>query len=303
MIQPTESSLVTTSRAYALLALVIVLWGGSWPIMKIGLAFIPPLWFAAFRILTGAACLFIILAPGGRIALPRRGDLPILFSVGILQVAGFMALVNAGLQHVDAGRSAILAYTTPLWVIPMAYAFLGERLTAQKGAGVIVGLLGVGVLFNPLTFDWTPGPVLMGNAMLMAAAILWAITIIHVRGHYWLASPLRLMPWQMALGGLLLVPLALAFEGIPAFEVNTSVLAVIAYTGPISSAFCFWAYITVARALPATNTAMGSLGVPVVGFIASTLFLGETLDSAKIVGLGLISGGVAIASLFGRQRT
>ncbi|MCW8970719.1 MAG: EamA family transporter, partial [Rhodospirillales bacterium] len=61
--------------------------------------------------------------------------------------------------------------------------------------------------------------------------------------------------------------------------------------------------ITVARALPATNTAMGSLGVPVVGFIASTLFLGETLDSAKIVGLGLISGGVAIASLFGRQRT
>ncbi len=139
--------------------------------MKIGLESSPPLTFAAARLGTGAVCLFAVLAVLGRLRRPARRDFPIIFSVGIIQLAVFLVLVNLGLSRVDAGRSAILAYTTVLWVTPAAVLFLGERLTRRKTVGVLAGLAGVGVMFNPLSFDWRDGELLIGNAILMAAAL------------------------------------------------------------------------------------------------------------------------------------
>jgi drug/metabolite transporter (DMT)-like permease len=77
-----------------------------------------------------------------------------------------------------------------------------------------------------------------------------------------------------------------------------------AYNGPIASAFCFWAFVTVSRSLPAMSTALGSLGVPAVGIVSAAMLLGEELAPAKIVGLVLISlGVVAVSALdLGRAR-
>ena len=90
-------------RAVVLLAAVILLWGVNWPVMKVGLDYIPSLWFAAARVLLGAACLVAILTASGRLRLPGWSDLPLVLSVGLLQIGLFLGLVNLGLQHVDAG--------------------------------------------------------------------------------------------------------------------------------------------------------------------------------------------------------
>ena len=73
---------------------------------------------------------------------------------------------------VPTGRSVVLAYTTPFWVTPGASLFLGEPLTPRRAAGVIVGVLGLGVLFNPVTFDWTDRDVVLGHLAILAAALL-----------------------------------------------------------------------------------------------------------------------------------
>ncbi|EME69874.1 DMT family permease [Paramagnetospirillum caucaseum] len=288
-------------RAAILMVLLVLVWGGNWPIMKMGLTHIQPLWFCTFRLALGLACMVAILVPMGRLRPPPRGDWPVLFSLGLLSMALFMVLTNLALLVVPAGRSAILAYTTPLWVAPGAALFLGERLTRGRLAGLLLGLGGIVVLFNPLSFDWSDREAVTGNLMLLAAALIWAAAILHVRGHRWCAPPLELAPWQMLIG---LVPLAAAaavFEGAPRPDGSFELAWTLGYNGILATAFAFWAAVTVNRLLPALTVSLGFLGVPAFGLVISALVLGEGMSPANLGGLALIIGGVAVVAVAGAR--
>ncbi len=287
--------------ALLLLGAVVVLWGINWPIMKIGVGVIPPVWFAVLRTVIGAATLFAFLGLTGRFAWPTRRDLPIIASVGLLQIAAFLALVNIALLQVDAGRSAVLAYTTPLWVGPGALLLLGERPRPLKLLGLLLGIAGIAALFSPAAIDWSDRGQLIGNLLLMLAAAGWAVTILHVRGWQWRLTPLQLLPWQLLAAQPLLVLLAFVLEGSPRLDWSPTVLAILAYNGPIASGFCYWAVLAVTRALPAMTTSLSLLGVPAAGLVASTLALGEPLGAPLIGGCVLILGGVALVNLGDRK--
>jgi len=295
------SGALSRSTAYGLLALVVILWGANWPTMKVGLHYITPIWFGCIRMGLGAACLFAYLAAVGKLALPTRQDLPVIASVGLLQMAIFQPLVNFGLQHVPAGRSSVLVYTTPLWVVPGAVLFLGEKLTRLKVAGLACGLLGVAVLFNPLGLDWSDSGVMLGSGALMLGAMIWGGAILHIRTHRWHLSPLQLTAWQLLLAFVLLLPLALTIDGPAAIEWNGTLLAVILYNGPLATAFAFWASTSISRALPAITSSLSFLAVPVMGLTLSTLALGESLGPTLLGGFGLILGGVVLVNLADRR--
>ena len=287
--------------AYLLLAGVVVLWGANWPVMKIGLADIPPFWFAGLRVFLGSATLFAVLAIGGNLALPGRRDLIQLLGGGVLQVAVFMGMVNLALVNVAPGRAAVLAYTTPLWAVPGALLFLGERLGALKAAGLALGIGGVVVLFNPLGFDWSDRQQVIGNALLMGAALAWAAAILLIRGRPWHLTPLQLAPWQLLLAGLLLTGAAYGSEGPLSLDWTPKVIAILAYNGPVCIGFCFWASVAIARALPAVTSSLSFLAVPAFGIAASAVVLGERIDATLIGGFALILAGVALVAAADRR--
>ncbi len=294
--------IASRGTALALLAAVVLLWGVNWPIMKIGVSVIPPIWFAILRTVIGALTLFAVLLATRRFAWPTRRDLPVIASVGLLQVGAYLALVNLALLHVDAGRSAVLAYTTPLWVVPGAILLLGERPTRLKALGLLLGLGGIALLFSPAAIDWGDRAELTGNLLLMLAAAGWAVAILHVRRRQWHLSLLQLLPWQLLASQPLLIALAFWLEGPPDFAWSPTVLAILAYNGPIASAFCYWAVLAVTRSLPATTTSLSLLAVPAAGLTASTLALGEPLGASLIGGGALILGGVAMVNLGDRRQ-
>lgn len=283
--------------ARLLLAAVVILWGVNWPVMKVGVAAMPPVWFATARMVLGSVSLFLLLAWLGRLKLPTRRDLPVVLTVGALQMGAFLALVNVALLHVGAGRSAILAYTTPLWVTPAAMVLLGERPSAFKFGGLALGFAGVAALFNPLGFDWSDPAVLLGNGLLLAAALAWSVAILHVRAHKWDSSPLQLAPWQMLLAIPPLALLSWATEDWSGIRWDGTTALVLAYNGPLATAFCFWAVVSVTRALPAITTSLSLLAVPVTGVAASALFLAEPLTPTLLAGLVLILGGTVLVNL------
>ncbi|HMA16520.1 MAG TPA: DMT family transporter [Kiloniellaceae bacterium] len=294
---PAGGGALSPAIARLLLVAVVVLWGVNWPVMKVGVAAMPPVWFATARMVLGAASLLALLAVLGRVKLPTRRDLPVVLTVGLLQMGAFLALVNVALLHVEAGRSAILAYTTPLWVTPAAILLLGERPTLFKLAGLALGLAGVAALFNPLGFDWSDPQVLLGNGLLLAAALAWSVAILHVRVHKWDSSPLQLAPWQMLLAVPPLAVLSWATEDWSGIRWDGTTALVLAYNGPLATAFCFWAVVSVTRALPAITTSLSLLAVPVTGVAASALFLGEPLTATLLAGLVLILGGTVLVNL------
>jgi len=305
--EPKASRLVPVDRrvarqrreAIALLTVLVLMWGCNWPINKTILIYISPLWYACLRLGLGALSLFLAQA-FLRVPMkpPSRLDIPIVLSVGVIQMAAVIALMTLGLSIVPAGRSSILSYTMPLWAVPGAILFLGERLQLGKVAALVLGMAGVAFMFNPTALDWSDHRALLGNGCLLLAAALWAATIIHIRAHRWVGTSFELAPWQMLVGLIPLLVVALWIEGPPPkldFTLNTIIVAV--YSGPLITAFPFWAFITVARTLPAITTSLSLLLVPAVGLVSSAILIGESIDRSSVIGLILIMGAIATVNL------
>ncbi|MDT4810746.1 putative cystine transporter YijE [compost metagenome] len=228
-----------------------------------------------------------------RVAWPVKVDIPVILSVGLLHMGAFAALVSLGLRYVPAGRSVVLAYTTPLWVIPAAWLFLGESIGRGRQAGLALGMLGLIVIFNPFTFDWRDREALAGNGLILLAALCWAANIVYVRAHRWATPPFELAFWQALLASAVLSAVAFAAEGAPVVAWNADLAWLLGYGGIFGIAVAYWAAVTVNRALPAGVTSIGLLGVPVFGLLCSAVVLHEPVSTSLLAGMALIVGGIA----------
>jgi drug/metabolite transporter (DMT)-like permease len=287
-----------SARRQGLLALVIVIvaWGLTWPVNKVVLATLSPLWAVTLRSAIATIALFALTAWRGRTAWPSRQDLPVLLSITLLHMVGFNLLASWGLGLVPTGRTVVLAYTTPLWVTPGAALFLREPLTARRAVGVLIGLAGLVTLFNPLALDWSDRDVVLGNLAILAGALLWAVSILHIRAHRWVSTPFALIPWETLLATVLLLPIALATPPPAPADWTPSFIVLLLYLGIMGTAIAYWATATASRNLPAVTTSLGLLATPVVSVITATLWLGEPLTLTLVIAIVLVLGGVAIGS-------
>jgi drug/metabolite transporter (DMT)-like permease len=283
------------------LIMVVLAWGLVWPVNKVLLESLSPLWLLAVRSAVATVALFVIALARGRLARPPRADVPVLLSITLLHMVGFGLLATWGLQLVPTGRSVVLAYTTPLWVMPGASLFLREPLSPRRLAGVMIGLLGLVVLFNPLAFDWTSRAAVLGNGAILLAALLWAASILHIRGHAWRATPFDLAPWEMLLATLLVVPVAWAADGPLRATWDGRLAALMLYSAIPGTALAYWATAMASMTLPAVTTSLGLLATPVVSTIVATLWLGEPVTLSLLTAMAFILGGIALGAA-GDQR-
>lgn len=295
-VRPSGSHAMPAGLLYALLVAVVLFWGANWPIMKVGLNYVPPLYFGTLRMGIGALCLFALLAVTRRFAFPAEADNRIVLSEAVLHMAAPMALMNIALLYVDAGRSSVLSFTTPLWVVPLAVFFLRDRLNSWQLAGVLLGLGGIGVLFGPSAIDWSDKRGLLGNGLLLLSALTWAVAILVARTQRWNLLPLQLAPWQMLLSAVLLAVPAALFEDWSEIQWNRELLLVLVFNGPVASAFCYWGALVIAKEMPPVMTSMAFLAVPVVGVLFSAMTLGEPVTASLAGGLAVILLGIALVN-------
>jgi drug/metabolite transporter (DMT)-like permease len=102
---------LSAHRAFALLALVVLAWGTSWPVTKMVVREMSPLWSTALRCAIAAAALALLLWARGEFIIPKRGDVPVVLSTSLLHMVAYSALVAAGIQFVPAGRAIVLGYS------------------------------------------------------------------------------------------------------------------------------------------------------------------------------------------------
>src|SRR5580692_7044449 len=155
--------LVPVRGLLQLLASVVLL-SSAWPLTKIALAAgSTPLWFAEGRAVLSGLTAFALLLVMGRFRLPTRPDLPAIFAIGGLQLGVYFALAHEAVAWVPAGRTAILANTTTIWVVPLSLIFLREHIPARRWLAAGLGLIGVAVLINPLAIDWSSRDIIIGH--------------------------------------------------------------------------------------------------------------------------------------------
>ncbi|HEY7239254.1 MAG TPA: DMT family transporter [Burkholderiales bacterium] len=277
-----------------LLALLILSWAASWPAIKIGVATVPPIWYACFRYAIATACLFTLVSARREAAFPPRADWPLVAVSGIFQMAAYSALTAFALTILPAGRASVLAFSTPLWVVPLAGWWLGERVPRRGLLGVGLGLLGVLALAAPSVHAQAVDQAL-AYAMLLGAAACWAISIVAVRAHRFRASSLALAPWQMLLAAFLLALLAIAIEGAPR-PIRISGVASLAYVGPVATAFAYWAVVEAGRHVRASTMSVALLATPSLGILISAFALHEAVEASLLAGVVLIGVGIRLVT-------
>ena len=282
------------ARGLTMLAVVVLAWGTCWPVNKALLDHMPPLWSLALRSVVSAMALFPLAFATTGLSVPKRQDAPVLFSIVLLHMIGFAVLATLALQFVQAGRSTVLAYTSVLWAPLLAALFLGERVSPRRAIGLGLGILGLMVIFNPLTFDWSNGRAVFGNAALLLGALLWGISIVHNRAHVWHASPFQLAPWQALLAAAILIAIAWVAEGVPEIDWSVRSVLLLLFAGIPGTALAYWAVAVASSSLPAATTSIGLLGTPAVSVIVSMVMLGEQPTVPLILALMLILAGVIV---------
>lgn len=248
------------------------------------------------RMAIASTALFAFGIASKTLALPPSGDLPIVASVALLHMVGFGALAAIGLSVVSTGRSVLLAYTVPIWVVPIAVIVLGERISWARLSAMVLGLAGLIVLINPASLDWHDHWALLGNALLILAAFLWAINIIHIRLHKWRSTPLKLAPWETLLAVSIFAPIALLFFDIPDVHWNFRLISLLVLSGIFGTAIPFLTSSVASRGLPAATMSLGLLATPIVSMVTSVIALGEEITPELAAATVLIFGGIILVT-------
>jgi drug/metabolite transporter (DMT)-like permease len=277
----------------ALLGLLTVFWGINFPFMKLALDAFDPWLFRVVCLGAGAAGLFAIARAGGqRLAVPRR-DRRMLGWTALLSITGWHVCVAFGIAMMPAGRAAILAYTMPLWATVMAWAFLGERLTPLRLAGLALGLAGMAFLIGDEFAKLGAAP--WGALLIVAAAVFWAGGTVALKSHRWSMGTAALTGWQMALGGMPVVLGAVLLGRLPDPAQVTAVQWIaLAYSATIPMVLCHWAWNRLVGLVPASVAVVGTLMIPVVGVLSSMPLTGETVGYREILALVLVVAALAI---------
>jgi drug/metabolite transporter (DMT)-like permease len=160
----------------------------------------------------------------------------------------------------------------------------------------MLGIFGLLLMFDPNAFDWRDAGALLGNGLVLLAAICWSVSMVYTRAHRWTATPFQLVLWQTLLASAVLVALALVFEGAPEIALSPKALLALAYNGAIGTALGFWAMTLVSKELPAISASLGVLGTPVVGIGLSALILGEAVDPKLVLSALMLLAGIAIGT-------
>jgi drug/metabolite transporter (DMT)-like permease len=271
-----------------------VTWGYTWVLAKQALAYAPPFAFAAERSVGGALALLLALRLMGR-PLKLIAPGPTL-AIGLAQITGFMLFQTWALVEGGPGKTAVLIFTMPIWTLIFAWPILGERIRGKQWLAAVSTLIGLMLIIEP----WSMHSSLFSKFLGLMAALCWAIGTILIKRlrSRQQVDLLVLTTWQMLLGAVPLVLLALI---IPerATDWSISYIGLLAFMSVISTAMCWWLWITILDRVPAWEASLSVLGTPVVAIVSSRLMLGEEFKLTELTGILLIGSGLALLSLIG----
>ncbi len=276
------------------LVLLSVTWGYTWVLAKEALSYAPPFAFVAERCVGGALSLFLIakligkplklVAPGTTVA------------IGLTQVTGFMAFQTWALVEGGPGKTAVLIFTMSIWTLLIAWPVLKERIRGKQWLAAGSTLTGLVLIIEP----WNLHTSLLSKILGLLAALSWAIGTVLVKRLRTKVQTdlLSLTAWQMLIGSVPLVLLAL-FVPERATNWTSAYIGILVFMAVVSTALCWWLWITILDRVPAWEASLSVLGTPVVAIISSRLVLKEEFNASELTGIVLIASGLALLSLIG----
>lgn len=288
-------------RTYFLVTIAVFFWGANFLLGGYVIHDIPPLWAAAMRFVLGALLMFAIVGiRRENLFAPLRKNIGIYFMLGVVGIVGFNLFFFYALSYTSVNNAALIMATNPLLTTLLAAVVLGERPGMRHIIALPITLAGVAVvvthgdLHSLLTLQLSLGDVLM-----LAGDIFWALYNVLCRRYMPQASPLVNTTWIMTAGALVLLCVALGSDAhLAVLDTKAAVSMLVMTVGGTVLAYLFWG-IGIAR-LGAAHTSIFMNLIPVFAMLLGVLI--EDMPTApQLVGGLLVLGGVSISMLPSRR--
>jgi drug/metabolite transporter (DMT)-like permease len=298
-----------TAADWGVLALLSLVWGGSFLFNGVAVRELPFLTIVTLRVGLAALALHVVLRVMG-LRLPRERSVWAAFiGMGILNNVIPFTLIVWGQSHIASGLASILNATTPLFTVIVAHYFTtDERLTGHRLMGVIVGFFGVAVMVGAAALAGLNANVLAQLAILGAALSYGCSGVYGRRFKAMGIPPLATATGQVTASSVMLLPFALYLDRpwtlpMPSLAAILSILAL----ALVSTAFAYLLFFRLLARAGATNAGLVTFLIPVSAILFGVVLLGETLEPRHIAGMALIGAGLLlmdgrVLSLFSAKR-
>ena len=299
---PAAAAHAVPASSLLLVAILTLVWGCNWPVLKLGVTELAPLTFRATTLPFAALGLLLVSKLSGESTRIPRALWTKVAALALFNIAGWNGLILFGVQQMPAGRSAILAYTLPIWSVLFSLWLLHEPLSGRKLVGLLVGMGGMAVLLGEEIVNVRRAPV--GALFIIGAAMSWGFGTVLLRR--W-APPVpqnTLTGWMMLLGWAPLAIAAPLFDPHPFTSLATmsgTAWFAVFYNIFLAGTVAHWAWFRMARTLPVAVSSLSSLPVPVVGVLSGMLFLGERPGASEFIALALVLASLAAVMFPGRR--
>ena len=274
---------------------IALVWGYNWVVLKQAMREAGPFEFLAWRFAIASACLFGALAALRRPL--RLTHAPQVLLIGLLQTTATFALVTWALVAGAAGKSAVLNYTMPFWVVLFAWPVLGERPPPAQRAAIALAFVGLALLVHPGAHAG------LSELLALASGVAWALGVVVTKRLQTRerVDTLSLSAWQTLLGGAGLVALALAFPS-RAMSWSPQLAFAVLYNGVLVGAVCWFLWFWALQNLDAGLASLGILSVPVLGVLFGVVLLGERPSSLEWWGIAAIVAALCVIALGALRR-
>jgi drug/metabolite transporter (DMT)-like permease len=263
-----------TRKDWILLILLILSWGISWPIMKIGVRSFPPLAFRTLGMLGGLPTIWLAARlRGDSLAIPQ-GDIKTLIKLAIPNMMIWHLFVIFGVKMLSSGRAAILGYTMPVWAVLCGLIFFRERVTRLAWIGIGCALAGALLLLSS-EFSALSGQPL-GSLLVLIAAANWGYGTVLMRRTKIEMPTISITFWMLGMTTLAMAAASIVFESSAWRMPNTTEWFAIVYNALIVFGFAHVVWFQLARTLPPVASGLSVMMIPVVGVFSAAWLLGET---------------------------
>ena len=287
------------TRAKLLLVILCLIWGFTWPAMKVALNDIPPLSMRASTACLGALTMLLF-------CVVRRRSLRVsgakawthVVIASLLNVVSFSLLSAFAQMEAATARVAFLSYTMPVWALLFAWAVLGEVPGRIQSVAIGLCAAGLAILISPVAVSGVP----LGLMLAIVSGISWAAGTVYLKWAHIDGDPMGITSWQLTIAFFIIAASMFVFEGRLHLEAaHAEALIGVAFSGVVGNAIAYGIWFEVVRRLPAVTASLGLLGSPVVGVFASVLILGERPTTADFIGYALIFAASACVVLAPRS--
>ena len=278
-----SQSKASSSKAILALLLLAFIWGYNWVQMKIAVQYASPFTFAAIRNGLGGLVLLLVMIGLRKPLKPQAigGS----FLLGVLQSSGVYGLANWALVSGGAGKTAVLVYTMPFWVLLFAWFWLGERIHKLQWMAIALSLTGFLFILNPLHMTGT----LLSTMLAVTAGISWGAGAIVAKKmqQTMTLDLLSLTTWQTLFGAM---PLAIAALIVPSEPIvwSPELIGALAYNVIPATAIAQFLWLYALTNLSAGTAGLGTLLNPALGVLFAWMQLGEVPTHSEVVGMMLI---------------